>query len=263
MSFNDELAARKQYLSNLMEEEKRKLKKAPKGTLRLSGSQGTYQFYHRADPSDRNGTYIPKKNIKLITGLAQKGYDKKVIKAAVQEIKAIDAYLDLCPKEKLEDLYENTKEVRRKLIIPIRESDEMFRKRWESIEYCGNSFEFNSSGYLTGKGEQVRSKSEIIIADMLAKEDVPYRYEYPLYLEGADTIYPDFMVLNVRLRKELYWEHFGIMDDAEYAEKAVRKIAKYYMNGFYPGENLILTYETRATPLNVLQIKEIIKHYLL
>ena len=98
---------------------------------------------------------------------------------------------------------------------------------------------------------------------MLAKEDVPYRYEYPLYLEGADTIYPDFMVLNVRLRKELYWEHFGIMDDAEYAEKAVRKIAKYYMNGFYPGENLILTYETRATPLNVLQIKEIIKHYLL
>ena len=43
--------------------------------------------------------------------------------------------------------------------------------------------------------------------------------------------------------KELYWEHMGMMDNGEYAEKAVRKISAYYQNGIYPGEALILTFE--------------------
>ena len=112
------------------------------------------------------------------------------------------------------------------------------------------------------KGERVRSKSEVIIADMLSKEGIPYRYEYPLYIKGFGKIYPDFTVLNIKKREELLWEHFGMMDDAEYAEAAIRKIATYEQNGIYPGEKLILTYETRKNPINQRVINGLIEHFL-
>lgn len=67
----------------------------------------------------------------------------------------------------------------------------------------------------------------MIIADLLNKEGIPYRYEYPIQLNGVGWIYPDFTVLNVRLRKEYYWEHLGMMDDYSYAEKALQKISSY------------------------------------
>ncbi len=197
----------------------------------------------------------------LASALAQKAYDEKVIKAAQQEIKAIDAYLSICGPEEPEKIYEKLHEARKSLVVPIEETEEMVRSRWESEEYVSNPYAFDSSEYLTGKGERVRSKSEIIIADTLAKADIPYKYEKPLYLQNAGTIYPDFTVLNLRLRKEYYWEHFGIMDDPEYAEKAIRKISTYYSNGIYPGDRLILTWETSKMHLNVRQIKELIEHY--
>ena len=114
----------------------------------------------------------------------------------------------------------------------------------------------------TAKGERVRSKSEVMIADLLNKETIPYRYEYPLYLKGFDLVYPDFTVLNVKKRKEIYWEHFGMMDDSEYVEKAMKKITVYAQNGIFPGINLIVTFETRKTPLNQKMAMLVIKEYL-
>lgn len=75
-------------------------------------------------------------------------------------------------------------------------------------------------------------------------------------------MYPDFTVLNVKLREELYWEHLGMMDDPVYAENAVQKIASYEQNEIFPGDKLILTYETQKNPLNQKQIMRIIHHYL-
>lgn len=121
----------------------------------------------------------------------------------------------------------------------------------------------NTTEFLTDHGEQVRSKSELIIANMLAKENIPYRYEYPVQLKGMGVVYPDFTVLNVRLRKELIWEHMGMADDPDYVEKAIRKIAAYNMNGYFEGDQIIFTYETRNTPIHIRQIREIIHHFLL
>ena len=102
----------------------------------------------------------------------------------------------------------------------------------------------------------------MIIADFLQREGIPYRYECPLNLKGFGTIYPDFMVLNVRQQKEMYWEHFGMMDEPEYSEKAIQKIMTYEQHGYFQGENLILTYETKRNPLNQKILKMIVEHYL-
>ena len=109
----------------------------------------------------------------------------------------------------------------------------------------------------------MRSKSEVIIADLLFREGVPYRYEYPLYIEGIGLVFPDFLTLNKRTRKEYFLEHFGMMDDPNYLEKALQKIQLLANNNIYPGENLILSFETKKSPLNQNELRKLIQHYLL
>jgi len=70
------------------------------------------------------------------------------------------------------------------------------------------------------KKEKVRSKSEVIIADRLFINAIPYEYERGLIVKIPKTAEcpetemvwnPDFRVLNVRTGKEYIWEHFGRM----------------------------------------------------
>ena len=93
-------------------------------------------------------------------------------------------------------------------------------------------------------------------------DNIPYRYEYPLYLEGYGKIHPDFMALNVNTRTVFYWEHMGMMDDTEYVENAIRRIEAYEKNDIFPGENLILTYETQRHPMSPRVIEQKIRKYL-
>ena len=95
----------------------------------------------------------------------------------------------------------------------------------------------------------MRSKSELIIADLLRKKRIPYRHEYPLNLMDPETqhmktIYPDFMILRVRDRKVLFWEHLGLLEKPDYFRKNLSKIRTYEMNGYLPGYSLIISFET-------------------
>ncbi len=235
---------------------------APKGTVRLITSSEKTQFYYRSEPSVSVGTYIPQKNIALAQALAQKDYDQRVLRSIEQEIKAIDTYLAKLPKRIAEDIYEGLHLERQKIITPIRETDEQFVQRWEQITYEGKEIDEDVPLLLTERGERVRSKSEMLIADMLFREGIPYRYEYPIYLKGYGKVHPDFTVLNIRKRKEIYWEHLGMMDDPVYAEKNLLKLKNYKKNGIVCGENLILTWETKNLPINQGDIRREIEKYL-
>ena len=58
------------------------------------------------------------------------------------------------------------------------------------------------------------------------------------------------------------WEHEGMMDKQEYARNAVRKIELYQKNGIYPGERLILTFETEQSMLNQNILEKLVEKYL-
>ena len=51
------------------------------------------------------------------------------------------------------------------------------------------------------------------------------------------------------------------MDDAEYREKAKRKLVNYTRAGIIPGVNLIITYETDYNPLDFQVVKKLIDAY--
>ena len=156
----------------------------------------------------------------------------------------------MLPDMTIEEIYKNLHIERQKIITPIRETDEQYKQKWEAVEYKPKEIDDMVPVIKTERGELVRSKSELIIADLLYREGIPYRYECPLLLKGHRLIHPDFTTLNVRKRKVLYWEHLGMMDDAEYASKAVNRLNELEENGIVNGINLIVTMETKNHPLS-------------
>ena len=125
-------------------------------------------------------------------------------------------------------------------------------------------FDENDAEFYTSKGERVRSKSEILIAEALIRNNIPYRYEYPIHNEVGKPIgVPDFNCLNVRQRKDYYWEHLGKLGDMKYANRNVSKLERYTLEGGFDDSQLILTFETNEHPLNTRVIEEKIRRFLL
>ena len=151
---------------------------------------------------------------------------------------------------------------RQLLVTPVEPIWEKELAKWYDSEYHGKEFYEGTDEIVTEKGERVRSKSEKILADYFYRNNILYQYEKPLYLKGYGTIYPDFTFLSKKTRKEIYWEHKGMMDKPEYAKSAVKKIESYQRNGIHLGERLILTFETELTVLNSQIVEELVEKYL-
>ncbi len=251
---------RLEYLLELQAEIQKELYAAPEGTLRICCSESRIQYYHRRKPSEKTGIYLGKKKFELVKKLADKSYYQYLNKSICEEKEAILAYLKKCPVHYPEEIFNELSDQRKQLVTPLMDTDEMFTEKWIRTPFKGKSISSDLPELITNRGEKVRSKSELIIANLLDKRKIPYKYECPLMLKQTGIVYPDFTVLNVRKRKEIYWEHLGMMDDPEYARKAVKKIASYNQNGLYQGDQLIITSETGDYPINMRQIAGILDH---
>ena len=102
----------------------------------------------------------------------------------------------------------------------------------------------------------VRSKSELVFANMFVDLGIPFKYECPLRLSNGKVAYPDFTLLKKNTRQVYYHEHFGLLDDAEYRQNALRKLDAYRRSGVYIGKNLIITSETPECPLDIPALKK-------
>lgn len=208
-----------------------------------------------------NGKYISKKRQSLIKELAQKNYYLKIISYLQDELKLINALIE-CIKT-ASDVNDNiVSSSRKELIETVTLSDIEYVSRWLEVEYKHKVFLDDVPELFTAKGERVRSKSEVIIADTLTRLNVPYRYEFPVALKNV-IVHPDFYCLNVRTREEFLWEHFGMMSDVEYSKAAVEKLMLYQSCGIFPGANLLISTETQTKPLSTKQIEQIVKKFLI
>ena len=245
------------------------LKAAPaskiQGRLRIS-QKGKYTEYYPVTTTDKpRGKYITKKQGAIACQLAQKDYDSKIITLVETEIAALKAYL--ITASTISNFTLEMCHARQKLITPLTLTDEQYAAQWKTTPYKGLPFAPDATAFTTLRKERVRSKSEVLIANALTQNNIPYRYEYPLTLKkplqkGTTTFYPDFLCLNLRTRQEYIWEHFGLIDSPEYAQNAASKLNLYAQNQFLPGRNLIITMETTTEPLTPTIIEEMIKNFL-
>ena len=102
----------------------------------------------------------------------------------------------------------------------------------------------------------------MMIIKILKQHNIPYRYEAKLIL-GNTIIYPDFIIRHPKTGETYYWEHFGLIDDANYSKKTFSKLQAYTSNGIIPTINLITTYETKTHPLSIESVEKIVKEYFL
>ncbi len=121
----------------------------------------------------------------------------------------------------------------------------------------------------TSRGEMVRSKSEVIVADRLSDLGVEYIYEHPLTIEGV-TKYPDFTIEDIESGSTFYWEHCGMLHVPSYRKRWDEKLAWYKANGILPhedgvGENgtLIITSESTRGGISSQEIERIIRTVIL
>ena len=249
-------------LKNSLEAKQKLQRFATEGHLRIAlrDERRLPQSYHITQPNDSKGIYLSHKKIPLIKKLAQKDYDLKLIKILQKQIKALEKYISESDN-KIEQLYSNMNTIRKDLIIPATLTNEQYIEEWKNDTWHGLLFAEDAQDFFTANKERVRSKSEVIIADTLARLGIPYKYEYPIEL-GGKTFHPDFLCLNLRTRQEYIWEHFGMMDSPEYLEKAIQKILIYNENNYFLGKNLIITMETQHNGIKTQQLELIIETYL-
>ena len=256
-------------IENQLQEVQELLKKSNRNLLRykdlpnshvyISNSNGCPQYYLKNEFEARK--YVRKKDIKNISKFAQRDYEVSMnlkLKAFERKLRVFLEDYDL---GSLTD-YDSYSDAKKALIKPLIMPDVDFIEKWKE-QYAGGRNTFPEEGlYQTNRGEMVRSKSEKIIADALEKYNVPYQYE-PMLELGYNTIYPDFVALNLRTRKTIYWEHLGIVSDIEYATKNFKKIQGYEKNGYLLGRDLITTMESAEAPIDVKLVEKKIKEFLL
>ena len=97
------------------------------------------------------------------------------------------------------------------------------------IEVDGRFFEEHLI-HRTVRGEMVRSKSEVIIANALAAKGMDYSYERPLTLDGV-TKYPDFTIEDMESGNVFYWEHCGMLHVPSYRRRWEEKLEWYHRHG--------------------------------
>ncbi len=85
----------------------------------------------------------------------------------------------------------------------------------------------------TARGELVRSKSEVIIANLLYDRGLEYVYEQPLVHDGQ-VRYPDFTIDDAESGLRVYWEHLGLLHNPEYRARWQRKLAWYRAQDIVP-----------------------------
>lgn len=144
--------------------------------------------------------------------------------------------------KKIEEIIEEKKEYRKGLldflIYTISNTEYSIELHQEICRYLGADKESLNRIYPTAKGDLVRSKSEVIIANLLYYEGLEYEYEAKLH-HSSGIIKPDFTVKTPG-GKYIYWEHLGMLGSEEYDKIWLYK--KDIYDNQFPGQ-LRTTYE--------------------
>ena len=121
----------------------------------------------------------------------------------------------------------------------------------------------------TRRGDSVRSKSEVIIADLLYSKGIDYQYEAPFIGNDGSRRYPDFTFEDAELGLQVYWEHLGLMQQPDYRRRWEAKLAWYRAQDVLPhsegggsGGTLIITQDDANGGIQSNEIERLVERVL-
>ena len=106
-------------------------------------------------------------------------------------------------------------------------------------------------------GLLVRSKSEVIIANMLYEANIDFEYEKFLEEKGKRFL-PDFTFEDAA-GDPIIWEHLGMLSNPAYKESWDKKLAFYKSIGFEEGTNLFTTIDHENGSIDSDEIREVLE----
>lgn len=254
-----ELLAKKARLEMAILSAKQFMETAPDGRLRINNRIDSTRYYQVLKKRDTSGVYISSKNSTLISQLAQKDYVERFLKEAQHELKCLQTCISALERHDSEAVFSKLSQQRQELVTPLMRDDEKCTQSWLALPFQASSYEPNEKIFRTKRGEMVRSKSELMIADMYYELGIPYRYECEVTLPNGEKKSPDFTLFHAPRRMVIYHEHLGRMDEEDYVNRNLKKLKEYGEIGIYSGKNLILTLESKKRPFNLYQFREQIK----
>lgn len=245
----------------IIEKEHRQL---PEGKLYCVKHRNSYQYLI-------DEKYASKKDsMKRIINLNKREYYDKLLPRINRQITQLSKLIKLYEQDNINNVYDSLNYGRQELLndVSYRTPSQIIKDFMSIVpDTSFGTYQFPiDTGIYTNIGEQVRSKSEKIIADTLQYYGIPYKYELPLTLENGNThttIHPDFTVLNKSTAKKYYIEHFGMMSEESYFYTAMNKLDLYEKNNILIGRDLLIFHETASTPLNTSTVVKYIEEYLL
>lgn len=240
---------------------------APEGSIHCE-RRNTDVRYFLCDSAEENeeanlrGTYIRREDEAIAGKLAQKKYYENLRVQVERELRLLSRMIAFCDEQPKENVYASMNIYRKKLVTPMFVPAGDIISKWFT-KYQTKSILEGETGYLTVNGKVVRTKSEKAIANALTYHGVPFKYECHLKFKGCgNPVYPDFTVLNMRTGEEFFWEHLSLSEKEEVPKAFGWRLDLYARNRIYLGENLILSYETPHSPLDLSMINHYIERYL-
>lgn len=238
---------------------RRQIHNLPSGRLECHRDGSRIKWYV---VKNRKKNYLSKREISLAHKLAYKRNLQADLNSLLNELAIITEFVKLSETE----------------LVPIdhrrnRDNEEINRlaseyyleQHPEISEWEGSSYEHlkeweSSRKARSRSGHYFASKDEAMIDNALHQHGLLVRYDEKLIL--CDRIaYPDFHILDPKTGKDMYWEHFGMMDDYGYREKNIRKLKSYIESGYYPMINFITTFMGDPFRIDELWIETIIDFF--
>ncbi len=242
------------------EDLEQRLNTLPRGRLRACRKTGGVYYTYITETGEM---YLGKRKPELVGQIKERKYAETALEVVTTNVKYLKALYENYRPFETGEIVEMLPETYR---IETTETG-VFNGRytnaraWENAPYPKRvewDPERKAPGHVTLKGDSVRSKSELTIANMLHSKGIPYRYEQEIQVDGI-YICPDFIVYVETENKVKILEHCGMMFDRGYQADYARKVATYIAGGYMPDRDVFFTYDDKDGNLDTRLIEKIIE----
>lgn len=124
---------------------------------------------------------------------------------------------------------------------------------WNELEESTNNYESQSD--YSYKGIAMRSRGEVIIAQVLDSLGLQFKYE-PSFTINGKTYCPDFIVYMPELKRCFIIEFLGMIDDFNYAMNNTTKLMGYLRSGLIINKDLLIFCGTRNSMTSPDEIRD-------
>ena len=263
------------YYERIQSDMRDQLETLPDGSLFHKPQHGRFRPYLWTNGKE---IYLSSKDKSLIQDLTTRGKIQKSLPALEENISALkqlgNRYTDIDelpvfrpaeqePEQVIEQTGSRPAPFYPEKVIELGSaplSENAFRtleREWKKCHDGGYDYRPEGKRHTTSDLVRVRSRVELIIYEYLKNAGVAFVYESAIRLGNA-VFYPDFKLLRPADRRIVLWNHNGMMDDVEYSIDAKNTIYTFANHGFWPMDNLILTYDFGDDSIDVSRLPKIL-----